>query len=140
GNGLVVEGRRTIAPGWHGAEPNEIDAGPHAGRRSDDERVDARTDLIACMSENQRAEAVIYDEIVAPGMPEGRIHPADERHLAGAFQDNRVIPYEGVQAAPLDARAQAAVVDLVATFLNILPEGPRRAKVREVREHLNESY
>jgi hypothetical protein len=45
-----------------------------------------------------------------------------------------------VQVATLDARAQEAVVDLVATFLNILPEGPRRAKVREVREHLNESY
>ena len=139
-NCLVVEGRMTIAPVFHGAEPNEIDAGPHAGLRSFNDRVDAGTDLIACMSENQRAEAVIYDEIVDPAMPEGRIHPGDERHLAGAFQDNRVIPYEGVQVATLDARAQEAVVDLVATFLNILPEGPRRAKVREVREHLNESY
>src|SRR5699024_1583584 len=115
-------------------------AGPHAGLRSLDDRVDAGTDLIACTSENQRAEAVIYDEIVDPAMPEGRIHPGDERHLAGASQDNRVIPYEGVQVATLDARAQEAVVDLVATVLNILPEGPRRAKVREVREHLNESY
>src|SRR5699024_12607083 len=98
------------SPVFHGAEPNEIDAGPRAGLRSVADRVDAGTDLMACMSENQRAEAVIYDEIVDPAMPEGRIHPGDERHLAGAFQDNRVIPYEGVQVATLDARAQEAVV------------------------------
>lgn len=55
-------------------------------------------------------------------------------------RDNRVIPYEGVRVGTLDPRVQEAVVSLVSTFLNILPEGPRRAKVREVREHLNESY
>src|SRR3712207_7560878 len=36
-----------------------------------------------------------------PAMPPGRVHPGDERHLAGAFQDNRVIPVEGVRVAEL---------------------------------------
>jgi len=139
-NCLVIEGRMTISPVFHGAEPNEIDDGPHAGLRSFDDRVDAGTTLMTVLSQDQRAEAVIYDEIIDPEMPEGRIHPGDERHLAGAFQDNRVIPYEGIQVGTLDAPAKKAVVDLVNTFLNILPEGPRRAKLREVEEHLNESY
>lgn len=130
----------TISPVFHGAEPNEIDAGPHVGLRSFDDRVDAGTDVMALLSQEQRAEAVVYEQILDPAMPEGRVHPGDERHLAGAFQDNRVIPDEGVRVGTLDARTQEAVVDLVATFLKILPQGPRRAKLREVGEHLHESY
>lgn len=139
-NCLVTEGRMTISPVFHGAEPNEIDAGPHAGLRSFDDRVDAGTTVMALMSQEQGAYAVVYEEIIDPAMPEGRIHPGDERHLAGAFQDNRVIPYEGIEVGLLNIRAKNAIVDLVSTFLNILPEGPRRAKLREVREHLDESY
>ena len=41
-------------------------------------------------------------------MPPGRVHPGDERHLAGAFQDNRVIPFEGVRVADMPAEAQRA--------------------------------
>ena len=40
-------------------------------------------------------------------MPEGRVHPGDERHLAGAFQDNRVIPFEGVRVAEHARRGAA---------------------------------
>ena len=31
-------------------------------------------------------------------LPEGRRHFADNLHLGGAFQDNRVVPYEGCGA------------------------------------------
>jgi hypothetical protein len=34
--------------------------------------------------------------MVDPKMPDERLHAGDERHLPGAFQDNGVIPYEGL--------------------------------------------
>lgn len=139
-NCLVVEGRMSLAPVFHGAEPNEIDAGPDASLRSFDDRVDAGTDVMALLSDDQRAEAVVFEQIIDPDMPEGRIHPGDERHLAGAFQDNRVIPYEGVSVSSLEPAARQAVMDLVETFLVIYPEGPRRAKLREVAEHLDAAH
>src|SRR5699024_6543232 len=108
-NCLVVEGRMSIAPVFHGADPNEIDAGPYSALRPFDDHVGSVSDPIAYMRANHHSGAVIYDEIVDPAMPEGPIHPGDERQLAGAFQDNRVIPYEGVQVATLDARSQEAV-------------------------------
>ena len=40
-----------------------------------------------------------------PAMPEGRWHPADQRHLGGAYRDNWIIPYEGVRGARLRRRA-----------------------------------
>ena len=39
-NCLVVEGRMVLSPVFLGAEPNEIDRGPHAGQPSLTERID----------------------------------------------------------------------------------------------------
>ena len=139
-NCLVVDGRMSLAPVFHGAEPNEIDAGPNAGLRSFDDRVDAGTNVMVRLTDRQRAETVIFEQMVDPAMPDGRVHPGDERHLAGAFQDNRVIPYEGVCVSTLGSDARDAIMGLVETFLITLPEGPRRAKLREVEAHLDEAY
>ncbi|MFD0663260.1 DUF3500 domain-containing protein [Thermocatellispora tengchongensis] len=99
-NCLVVEGRMALSPVFLGAEPDEIDAGPHAGLRDlFADRVDLGLRLMAALPGEQRRQAVVYEQMVDPAMPEGRVHPGDERHLAGAFQDNRVIPYEG-RASP----------------------------------------
>ncbi len=139
-NCLVVEGRMTLSPVFLGAEPNEIDAGPHAGARAFTDRIGLATDLMAALDPGQRSRAVVYAQMVDPAMPPGRVHPGDERHLAGAFQDNRVIPVEGVCVAELSARARALVVDFVKEYVSLLPEGPRAARMREVVEHLDETW
>lgn len=139
-NCLVVDGRMSLAPVFHGAEPNEIDAGPDAGLRSFDDRVDAGTEVMARLTDGQRDETVIFEQMIDPAMPDGRVHPGDERHLAGAFQDNRVIPYEGVRVSTLDRDARDAIKDLVETFLILFPQGPRQAKLREVEAHLDEAW
>ncbi|GAA1706862.1 DUF3500 domain-containing protein [Kribbella yunnanensis] len=139
-NCLVVEGRMAIGPAFLGAEPDAIDDGPLAGGQSFARRIELATDLMAELSDEQREAAVVYAEMVDPAMPPGRVHPGDERHLAGAFQDNRVIPFEGVRVAELDARAQQLVLDLVAEFVVLLPEGPRAARLREVADHLDETW
>jgi hypothetical protein len=68
------------------------------------------------------------------------VHPGDERHLAGAFQDNRVIPVEGMRVAELSEEARRRVLDVVATFVRLLPDGPRAARMREVEAHLDETW
>ena len=63
---------------------------------------------MAALPDEQRRAATVYEQMVDPAMPPGRVHPGDERHLAGAFQDNRVIPFEGVRVAEMPAAAQRA--------------------------------
>ncbi len=87
------------------------------------------------MTPEQRAAATVYAVMVDPAMPPGRVHPGDERHLGGAFQDNRVIPVEGVRVADLPAAAQDAARAVAATAVGLLPDGPRAARLREVEEH-----
>lgn len=139
-NCLVIGGRMVVSPVFFGAEPNEIDAGPHAGTTSFTDRITLGIDLMAALTTEQRAAAVIYREMVDPAMPEGRVHPGDERHLGGAFQDNRVIPYEGVRVSELSDAATALVLQIVERFVAVLPDGPRAARLREVREHLDDTW
>ncbi|WP_138760791.1 DUF3500 domain-containing protein [Modestobacter altitudinis] len=139
-NCLVIEGRMVLSPVFHGAEPNEIDAGPHAGTQSFTERIALGTALMAALPAEQRAAATVYAQMVDPAMPPGRVHPGDERHLAGAFQDNRVIPVEGILVTEMPPAAQELVLAIVETFVRLLPEGPRAARLREVREHLAETW
>ena len=138
-NCLVVEGRMVVSPVFLGAEPDVIDEGPHAGTGSFADRIAANRAVMAGMTPEQRAAATVYAEMVDPAMPEGRVHPGDERHLGGAFQDNRVIPVEGVRVADLPPAAQEAALAVAARALALLPEGPRAAKLREVQEHWAET-
>jgi hypothetical protein len=140
-NCLVVEGRMVVSPVFVGAEPDEIDEGPHAGVSGlFADRVEAGLAVMAALTPQQRAAATVYAQMVDPAMPPGRVHPGDERHLAGAFQDNRVIPVEGVRVADLSAEARARVLDVVAAFVRLLPAGPRAAHLREVEAHLDETW
>jgi hypothetical protein len=136
-NCLVVEGRMLLSPVFLGAEPNEIDAGPHAGTESFTERIELGTALMAALPAEQRQAATVYAQMVDPAMPPGRVHPGDERHLAGAFQDNRVIPVEGIGVADMPAEAQRLVLAIAETFVRLLPAGPRAARLREIEQHLD---
>jgi hypothetical protein len=140
-NCLVVEGRMVVSPVFLGAEPDEIDDGPHAGLAAVfADRIELGTALMAALPEYQRRAATVYEQLVDPAMPPGRVHPGDERHLAGAFQDNRVIPVEGVRVADMPAEGRRLVMTIVERFVALLPDGSRAARLREVAEHLDETW
>jgi hypothetical protein len=140
-NCLVVEGRMVVSPVFLGAEPDEIDAGPHAGLRDVfADRIELGTALMAALPDEQRRTAIVFEQLVDPAMPPGRVHPGDERHLAGAFQDNRVIPFEGIRVADMPEAAQEKALQIAEAFLRLLPEGPRAARMRELQEHLDETW
>jgi len=139
-NCLVVEGRMVLSPVFLGAEPNEIDAGPHTGTPSFTDRIALGTQLMAALTPEQRRTATVFEQMVDPAMPPGRVHPGDERHLAGAFQDNRVVPVEGIRVAELSAEAQRLVLEIAETFVRLLPAGPRAARLREIEAHLDATW
>lgn len=140
-NCLIVDGRMALSPVFLGAEPDEIDGGRHAGlARPFADRIALGTALMAALTEEQRRAVVVYDQMVDPAMPPGRVHPGDERHLAGAFQDNRIIPFEGLRVAEMPAEAQQYALAIAEAFVRLLPDGPRAARMREIEAHLDETW
>lgn len=139
-NCLVAGTQLVISPVFLGAEPDVIDAGPHRGVKVFKERIALARQLMGALPEGLRKEATVYAAMVDPAMPDGRIHPGDERHLGGCFQDNRVIPYEGIPVSSMPPKALAVLEEVVEDFIAYLPDGPRAARRREIQEHYGESW
>jgi hypothetical protein len=140
-NCLVVDGRMVLSPVFLGAEPDEIDEGPYAGIRdmfADRNRL--ALELMAALPERQRQRATVYREMNDPAMPPGRVDPGDERHLGGAFRDNRVVPPEGLRVTEMPAEARRLALAFADSFSALLPAGPRAERGREVEEHLDETW
>lgn len=139
-NCLVAGSQLVVSPVFLGAEPDLIDAGPHRGVTVFRERIAWARELMASLPEQLRRDATVFEDMQDPAMPEGRMHPGDERHLAGCFQDNRVIPYEGIRVLSLPARARTILDLLVDDFIAHLPDGPRAARRREIQEHYGQTW
>ncbi len=139
-NCLVVGTQLVISPVFLGAEPDGIDAGPHRGVKVFKERIALARQVMGALPDGQRKAATVYGAMVDPAMPAGRIHSGDERHLGGCFQDNRVIPYEGIPVSSMPPEARAVLDDVVEDFIAYLPDGPRTARRREIQEHYGETW
>jgi hypothetical protein len=136
-NFVTVGGRHVIAPVFIGAEPALSD-GARPPLFEDRERI--AIELASSLTAGQRERAIVFRSVLDPAMPEGRLHPADERHVAGAFRDNRVVPYEGVRATDLDAGQRALLRRIVEDFLLLLRADQREATLADVDAHLDETY
>ncbi len=136
-NFVTVGGRHVIAPVFIGAEPALSD-----GARPPlfEERERLAIELAGSLTAGQREQAVVFRSVLDPAMPEGRLHPADERHVAGAFRDNRVVPYEGVRATDLDTGQRALLRRIVEDFLLLLRADQREATLDDIDVHLDETY
>ncbi|KAJ6488842.1 hypothetical protein C8R45DRAFT_992992 [Mycena sanguinolenta] len=138
---VVVQGRRiVIGPTFMGAEPDRIDEGVHAGMRLFTVEEIEGLNLMRGLAPELQAKAQLSKTIGPEGLPEDRWNPFDERHLGGARQDNRVVPYEGCPVS-LFAPSQISAVMRIFTAFNIyLPPGPLAARLKLIEAHLDQTY
>lgn len=139
-NCLVVGSQMVVSPVFMGAEPNIIDEGPDKGLElfTDQERLAIR--LMCTLDEAVQKDARIYPGLGSSDLPSWRFHRADQRHLGGAFQDNRVVPYEGVKVSTFSAQQQDVVRGLIILSLNYLPEKALDARMQEIYNHWEETH
>lgn len=139
-NCLVLGQQMVLTPVFMGAEPEHIDSGPFAGLRvfEDEERIGL--ELMRGLDPASRSRAHLYQRKRAPAMPPGRVAIADELHLCGAFQDNRIVPYEGAPAAGFGPAQRETLRQLVAAYLAYLPAGPFAARMADFERHLDATH
>jgi hypothetical protein len=139
-NCLLIGGQMVLTPCFFGAEPNYADTGPFAGTRLFEDEERAGLALMRSLSPAQRGKAIVAQSLVGGDLPAGRRHFADNLHLGGAFQDNRVVPYEGLPAGELSALQRRNLMDLVAAYVAPLPPDPLAARLRDVERHLGDTH
>jgi hypothetical protein len=136
-----VLGRQiVVSPTFLGAEPTVVDRGDGESFELFRREALAGIDLMSSLPSELREQARTYGKMRDPAMPADRWHFADERQLGGAYRDNRMIPYEGVNARSLTGGQQSRLWEVVASFLDLLPAKPFEARMRQVEAALEETW
>jgi hypothetical protein len=130
----------TISPWFTGAEPNLIDQGPYKGIRILDKEESLGLRLMQDLPKDKQARAQVYKLMKDPAMPHGRWNHDDQRHLCGAYRDNRVVPYEGILVSEMTDTQQDTVLAIVDKFLLYLPERARQIRLEQVKSFFYETY
>lgn len=139
-NCFVIGRQMVLTPCFFGAEPNYADTGPFAGTRLFQDEERAGLALMRSLPAQQQNQAIVAHSMMGGDLPAGRRHFADNLHLGGAYQDNRIVPYEGLRASELSALQRRDLMDLVAAYVAPLPPGPLAARLAEVERHLADTH
>lgn len=142
-NLMTLSGDITLGPFFVGAEPNIIDEGPSKGMFVLKKEETAGLAFMKSLSKEQQSKAILkgdINDIDGSSMDKGRWNPADLRGLGGAFQDNRVVPYEGLPGSEMTPEQRKQLLEMVAIYNEALPVRARNRFLKRVEEHMNETY
>ena len=129
---FMLGGQMVLTPTFLGAE--------FESQQIFSEHRAAGHELITALSPAQRNKAVLYPSMRPGDLPWELAGRVDGRHLGGAGQDNRVIPYAGLAADSMSPGQQELLVRLAGSFVSRMPAGPAEAKLAEVRRHLADTH
>jgi Protein of unknown function (DUF3500) len=135
-NCMVIGGQMVLTPTFWGAEPSHADVGPFAGTKLFEDEERAGLTLMRSFSAEQQRQAIVAHSMVGGDLPPGRRHFADNLHLAGAHQDNRIIPYEGIVCTELSPVQRRNLLDLIGRYIAPLPPEPEKQRMAEIERHL----
>jgi hypothetical protein len=139
-NCFVLGDQIVATPQFVGAEPAIIDDGPLKGLSILQEEERVGFELFHGLDAGQRDTAVTFSSMLPEDLPPGRYHLADQRTQAGAFNDNVVLPYEGLAGADMTASQRDKLTELIEVYVARLPHGHDRVRMREVTRHLSETH
>ncbi|KJY01667.1 hypothetical protein TI39_contig283g00009 [Zymoseptoria brevis] len=135
-----------ISPTFTGAEPNIIDKGPWTGTAILHKEGDLGLKLMQSLLKDAQNSAQIFEKMKDPGMLQSgdlkvdRWNQDDQRHLCGAFRDNRVVPYEGIKVSSMTEDQQNTILAIAEEFLLYHPDKARQLRKRQIQEYFDETY
>jgi hypothetical protein len=135
-----------VSPTFTGAEPNLIDSGEWAGTEILHTEGDLGLRLMQSLPQEKKDAAQIFKLMKDPGMLQSgnlkvdRWNQDDQRHLCGAFRDNRLVPYEGIKVSAMQPDQQGLVLDIVEQFSLYLPQRARELRREQVKQFFEETY
>ncbi|MFY0614512.1 MAG: DUF3500 domain-containing protein [Hyphomicrobiaceae bacterium] len=127
-NFFVLGDQIVMTPAFMGSEPVSAKTGKYAGTIILQDEQNTGLALMRSMNADQQRAAHI-----------GALGRFGE-NVAEAYKDNIVLPFEGIPATQLSANQRAALVNLIALYVGNMRELHAKAKMEEVRKHLDRTY
>jgi hypothetical protein len=127
-NYFVLGDQVVMTPSFFGSEPVIATGGKYAGTRIlQDEQAEGLA-FINALDAAQRSRAIV------------RSDKRGNDNVGEAWNDNVVVPYEGLPASALDAAQSKQLVALIERYIGTMDDGHAKVKMEEVRAHLKETY
>ncbi|CAH0025705.1 unnamed protein product [Clonostachys rhizophaga] len=139
-NAFFYRRQMVLSPWFTGAEPNIIDDGKYSGTQILQVEEKLGLQLMQDLPSEIQSRAQIYKHMKDDSMPLGRWNHDDQRHLCGAYRDNRVVPYEGVVVTEFNAEQLELVIGIVNEYILYLPASARKVRLEEVKKWFHETY
>ncbi len=126
-NYFVLGDQIVVTPSFLGAEPVHAKTGKYAGLRIFQDDEERGLALARDLSEGQRRRAVIAPE-------------TSGEDFTTAFRDNLVLDYAGIRYDELSSRQHDLLLNLVDYHVSRMRSGHADAKMKEVKDHSNDTY
>ena len=127
-NCFVLGDQVVLTPTFMGSEPPRADTGRFAGTAILEEELAAGLALINALDDEQRAVAIIDPDKTA------------NNNRGELFQDNAVVPYEGLRLGGLDDAQREIALELVGLYTGNLRPGHAEVRLAEVERHWDDTY
>ena len=127
-NCFVLGDQVVLTPTFMGSEPVRADTGRFAGTAILEEELAAGLALVNALDDQQRAVAIIDPD------------KTGNNNHGELFQDNAVVPYEGIRLGELDAVQRELALELIKLYTGNLRDGHAEIRVAEVVDHWDETH
>ena len=127
-NCFVLGDQVVLTPTFMGSEPTRADTGRFAGTAILEEELAAGLALVNALDDAQRTVGIIDPNKIG-----------DNNH-GEQFQDNAVMPYEGIRLGELDDVQGELALALVRLYTGNLRDGHAEVRLSEVVRHWDDTY
>ncbi|CAN5589451.1 DUF3500 domain-containing protein [soil metagenome] len=126
-NYFILRDQVVMTPTFMGSEPVHAESGKYAGTIVLQDEQDKGLALAQSLTAEQRKAAILSPE------------KTRNNAQAQAFQDNLVLPYEGIRATELTAPQRQLLLDTIAEYVGNMSEGHAKVRMEDVERHLDET-
>ncbi|MEZ5038681.1 MAG: DUF3500 domain-containing protein [Saprospiraceae bacterium] len=127
-NYFVLGDQVVMTPTFMGSEPNYIEEGPDAGVRTFYEEEKKGLTLYQSLDVDQKEKATLWDK------KEYQFNQSE------AFQDNQVIPYQGIKVSFLSVEQKELLIALIEEYVGDIKSEHAEIKMTEVKQHLDDTW
>jgi hypothetical protein len=127
-NYFVLGDQVVMAPAFWGSEPVTAKTGKYAGTSILQVERDAGLSLLASLTPEQRAKAVLSTTKTANDA------------VGEAFKDNAVVPYAGVKGSELSAAQKKQLLALANEYVSNLRDDQARIQMADVERHVDATH